>query len=105
MPRSPDNGKPKVKTYTRIDPDLKKWGLQNKVNFSRLLEEKLREKMMSNHLDYSVQFANIQRVIYNIPDPWKTELAEAALDLQEAIQNDLENFRNQQKGSKNLSEE
>lgn len=99
MPRPPDNGKAaKVKVYTRIDPELKEWGLQNKVNFSYLLEQKLIEektKMSSplDRIDYSVQFANIQRVIYNIPEPWKTELADAASDLQEAIQNDLETLR------------
>lgn len=51
MPRPPDNGKSaKVHTKTRIDPELKKWGLQNKVNFSQLLEEKLREKMKQTEL-------------------------------------------------------
>jgi hypothetical protein len=44
-------------------------------------------------IDYSVQFANIQRVVENIPEPWKTELAEAASDLQELIQEDLGDIR------------
>lgn len=59
MPRSPDNGKAKVKTYTRIDPDLKEWGIKNGVNFSRLLEEKLHEekqkKMSTTYLGYQVR--------------------------------------------------
>jgi hypothetical protein len=29
---------------------------------------------MDLDFDYSVHFANIQRVINNIPEPWKTEL-------------------------------
>lgn len=100
MPRPPSNGKSaKVHVKTRIAPELKEWGLQNKVNFSHLLEEKLREKQMQNltnilnAIDYSVHFANIQRVIHNIPEPWKTELADAASDLQESIQRDLEELR------------
>lgn len=51
MPRPPDNGKSaKVHIKTRINPELKEWGLQNKVNFSHLLEEKLREKMKQTEL-------------------------------------------------------
>jgi hypothetical protein len=46
-----------------------------------------------NPMDYSVQFANIQRVVHNIPEPWKTELANAASDLQIQIQNDLQKLR------------
>lgn len=54
MPRPPDNGKSaKVHIKTRIDPELKKWGLQNKVNFSHLLEEKLREEKERYEQDQS----------------------------------------------------
>jgi hypothetical protein len=42
-----------------------------------------------NSIDYSVQFTNIQRVVHNIPEPWKTELTDIGIDLQEAIQEDL----------------
>ncbi|QFS52434.1 hypothetical protein [Nostoc sphaeroides] len=42
------------------------------------------------NFDYSVHFANIQRVINNIPEPWKTELADTAADLQQQIQNDTD---------------
>lgn len=57
----------------------------------KLSKEELNEEIASvlNHIDYSVQFANIQRVINNIPEPWKTELAETTSDLQLAIQGDL----------------
>ena len=58
MPRSPDNEKAKVKVYCRIDPELKEWGLKNGVNFSRSLEQKLREekeKMSTTYLGYQVQ--------------------------------------------------
>lgn len=50
MPRSSDNQKAKVKVYCRIDPELKEWGIKNGINFSRSLEEKLREEkeMLSN---------------------------------------------------------
>lgn len=44
-------------------------------------------------IDYSIQFANIQRVVHNIPEPWKTELADAASKLQKAIQDDLQKLR------------
>lgn len=44
MPRKPDNEKAKVKVNCRINPKLKNWGIKNGVNFSRLLEEKLKEE-------------------------------------------------------------
>lgn len=45
MPRKPDNGKtPKTKVNTRIDLELKSWGIKNGVNFSRMLEQKLTEE-------------------------------------------------------------
>ncbi|MHC5936162.1 hypothetical protein [Nostoc sp.] len=50
----------------------------------------LTDQKILGSIDYSVQFANIQRVINNIPEPWKTELADAASELQQAIQNDLQ---------------
>ncbi len=50
----------------------------------------LTDQKILGSIDYSVRFANIQRVINNIPEPWKTELADAASDLQEAIQNNLQ---------------
>ena len=43
--------------------------------------------------DYSVHFANIQRVIDNIPEPWKTQLADIALDLQKQIQQDSQKIK------------
>lgn len=60
---------------------------QNTVKVSK----RLKEQMLSqpDFIDYSVQFANIQRVVLNIPEPWRTELADAASDLQKIIQHDL----------------
>ncbi len=53
--------------------------------------KRLEDQMLSqpDFIDYSVQFANIQRVVLNIPEPWRTELADAASDLQKTIQHDL----------------
>lgn len=39
--------------------------------------------------DYSVEFANIQRVIHGISEPFKSELAEVAVELQIKIEEDL----------------
>lgn len=60
---------------------------QNTVEVSDRLEEQMLSQ--ADFIDYSVQFANIQRVVLNIPEPWKTELADAASDLQKAIQAEL----------------
>lgn len=62
----------------------------------------LKDQKILDSIDYSVQFANIQRVVNNIPEPWKTELAEAASDLQKAIQSDFQSLR---KIDKNLYRE
>jgi|GEM_PF-2554851 len=45
---------------------------------------------MDLDFDYSVHFANIQRVINNIPEPWKTELADTAVDLRGQIKQNHE---------------
>lgn len=45
---------------------------------------------MDFDFDYSVHFANIQRVINNIPDPWKTELADTSVDLRGQIKQNHE---------------
>ena len=69
MPRPPSNGKSaKVHVKTRIDPELKEWGLQNKVNFSHLLEEKLREKRMET-LTYAEQALEHPEI--NGDNPWE----------------------------------
>lgn len=57
---------------------------QNTLKVSNKLEEQMLNQ--PDFIDYSIQFANIQRVVLNIPEPWKTELADAASDLQKVIQ-------------------
>lgn len=74
-------------THEQVQLPCEKYG----DNANPVLAEKLKGQMACelDSIDYSVQFANIQRVVLNIPEPWRTELADAASDLQEAIHNDL----------------